>query len=116
MTVQLKVKWYINGNEWWTFEPINLKTYEEILAMAAQWWNDVLNELNSHPLEYLEMLRWLNKTDDTGSSKGSRTWWMPMEAGYIVLDEDNYYVQYGYSILEYVDWWTTHGRYWAWLD
>ena len=53
MTVQLKVKWYINGNQWWIWEP-SLLTYEEI----AQYTDidALLVELNKYPEEYYNEL------------------------------------------------------------
>ncbi len=60
MTLITNVKWYINGNEWGIVEPVQLMTYEEIVAMATNEWSrprrNTVAVLNEHPQEYYEML------------------------------------------------------------
>jgi hypothetical protein len=53
MTVQLKVKGYINGNEWGVIEPVRLWSYEELIAASQQ---DALSELNSNSESYYNKL------------------------------------------------------------
>ena len=54
MTVQLKVKWYINGQEWGATEGwLSLLDYEDVIAVAtAQNISNIISELNQHSVEY----------------------------------------------------------------
>ena len=51
MTVQLKVKGYINGNEWGAVDAWpSLLTYEQLVALNNQ--SSIDTELNTYPEEY----------------------------------------------------------------
>lgn len=53
MTVQLKVKGYINGQEWGAIEPtIYLMSIEELSELQISSWGPVESELNRYPDEY----------------------------------------------------------------
>lgn len=59
MTLVTNVKGYINGNEWGIVEPVQLMTYEEIVAMASAesaFRPNTIAALNEHPQEYYNML------------------------------------------------------------
>ena len=68
MTTVANIKWYINWEEWWVNEIINLLSLQDIISLwwwlnswssNINWWcpknwQIVLDELNSHAQEYYD--------------------------------------------------------------
>ena len=120
MTVQLKVKWYINGNEWWVQEKQNLShswyfywddwlrypdVYQAIqnMSMSDVFWN-VIEDADSYSIDSFFWFKiWYNSPDPEESWEAfnrERWWWVPeiFETWYWFADIEGSYIVWQVSM------------------